>query len=62
METEQLAMNANEVVAYLQKAPSQITKADIIKFVQDKGIKMINFLYPGGDGRLKTLNFVINDL
>ena len=23
---------------------------------------MVNFMYPGGDGKLKTLNFVINDL
>lgn len=22
---------------------------------------MVNFMYPAGDGRLKTLNFVIND-
>jgi glutamine synthetase len=25
-------------------------------------IRMVNFMYPGGDGKLKTLNFVINDL
>jgi glutamine synthetase len=25
-------------------------------------IEMVNFMYPAGDGRLKTLNFVINDL
>ena len=23
---------------------------------------MVNFMYPAGDGRLKTLNFVINNL
>ena len=27
-----------------------------------EGIEMVNFMYPAADGRLKTLNFVINDL
>ena len=62
MENYELKMNANEVVAYLQKPPTEFTKQDIIKFVSERGIKMVNFMYPGGDGKLKTLNFVINNL
>jgi glutamine synthetase len=58
----ELALNANQVVAYLQKPASEFTKADIIRFVEDNNIRMINFMYPGGDGRLKTLNFVITNL
>jgi len=54
-------MNANRVVAYLQKAPQEFLKDDIIRFCEENEIQMINFMYPGGDGKLKTLNFVITD-
>lgn len=55
-------MNPNQLVAFYRKPCSELTKADIIGFVQAKEIRMVNFLYPAADGRLKTLNFVINDL
>ena len=54
-------MNANLVVASLQKPASEFTKADIIGFIRQNGIRMVNFMYPAGDGRLKTLNFVITN-
>ena len=60
MENEILALNANQVVAYLQKEPHEFTKADIIRFIEENNIRMVNFMYPGGDGKLKTLNFVIS--
>lgn len=53
-------LSPNKVVQYLQKAPEQFRRADIIRFVKENGIRMINFMYPADDGRLKTLNFVIN--
>ena len=59
VENEILALNANQVVAYLQKEPREFTKADIIRFIEENNIRMVNFMYPGGDGKLKTLNFVI---
>ena len=62
MNNDELLMNANEIVAYLQKPAAEFTKADIIKFIQEKEIKMVNFLYPGGDSKLKTLNFVLTNL
>ena len=55
-------MNANRLVAYFQKTASELTKADIIAFVRDKGVEMIDFMYPAEDGRVKTLNFMINNL
>lgn len=58
---EELRMNPNLLVEFLQKPPHEFTKADIIAFIREKKIKMINFMYPAGDGRLKTLNFVINN-
>ncbi len=49
------------LVEEIGKAPRDFTKSDIIQFVKQAGIRHINFQYPAGDGRLKTLNFVIND-
>ena len=58
---QELSMNANLVVASLQKPASEFTKADIIGFIRQNGIRMVNFMFPAGDGRLKTLNFVITN-
>ena len=52
-------MNPNPVVQYLNKPADQLTKADLIKYIEDNDIEMINFRYVGWDGRLKTLNFII---
>lgn len=57
---EEIALNPNKLVQYLDKSEKDFTKKDIIKFVEENDIKMLNFRYVGGDGRLKTLNFVIN--
>ncbi|MBP5286135.1 MAG: glutamine synthetase [Kiritimatiellae bacterium] len=51
-----------DIVAELKKPRESFTKADIAKFVKSRGIRHVNFMYPGGDGRLKTLNFVLNDM
>ncbi len=57
----ELALNPNKVVAFLGKSAREFTKADIINYITENGIRMVNFMYPAGDGRLKTLNFVINN-
>ncbi|MDR0969954.1 MAG: glutamine synthetase family protein [Lentimicrobiaceae bacterium] len=59
---ENIAMNPNLLVQYLKKPTDQFTKADLIRFVKENNIEMINFRYCGWDGRLKTLNFVINSI
>ncbi|MBR4805371.1 MAG: glutamine synthetase beta-grasp domain-containing protein, partial [Bacteroidales bacterium] len=56
-----ISMNPNRIVSFLQKRPSDFTKKDIIEFIKTERIQMVNFMYPAGDGRLKTLNFVISD-
>ena len=61
MKDERIALNPNKLVKHLDKPAEDFTKKDIIQFVEDNGIKMLNFRYIGGDGRLKTLNFVVND-
>lgn len=62
MNNKELELNPNQVVAFLGKPNTEFTKADIIRYIQENGIRMVNFMYPAGDGRLKTLNFVINNL
>ena len=57
-----IALNPNEVVAHLQKRPKDFTKADLLTFISEKGIRMIDFMYPAEDGRVKTLNFTVNSL
>lgn len=55
----EVLMNPNKLVKHLKKPAREFTKYDIIKFIDDKGIEMLNFRYVGEDGKLKTLNFVI---
>ena len=55
-----LELNPNRIVAYLGKPCNEFTKADIVRYIRENGIRMVNFMYPAADGRLKTLNFVIN--
>lgn len=57
-----LILNPNPIVRQTAKKASDFTREDIIAFIVNNEIEMINFLYPAGDGRLKTLNFYINDL
>lgn len=58
---EKVTLNPNRLVQFLQKPAEEFTKADIIRFIENNGIRMLNFRYVGGDGRLKTLNFIINN-
>ena len=56
------ALNPHALVRFLGKDAKDFTKEDIIRYVSENEIEMINFRYPGADGRLKTLNFIINSL
>jgi glutamine synthetase len=58
MKNNDVLMNPNELVQFLQKPSRDFTRDDIIKFIEAKGISMINFRYVADDGRLKSLNFV----
>jgi glutamine synthetase len=53
-------LNPNPLSVYLDKPSQEFTKSDIIRYIEHKKIEMVNFRYVGGDGRLKTLNFIIN--
>lgn len=56
------AMSRNHLERTLGKTSATFTRADIIDYISREGIEMVNFMYAAADGRLKTLNFVINSL
>mgnify|MGYP002250286529 FL=1 len=58
---QELSMSPNLLVAALQKPASEFTKADIVSYIKENDIRMVNFMYHAADGSLKTLNFVINN-
>ena len=55
------ALNPNRLVRFLEKPAADFTRNDIIRFIEAHDIRMLNFRYAGGDGRLKTLNFIIKN-
>ena len=58
----EIALSKNELVRFLGKPQRDFTREDIVRYVTESDIEMVNFMYPAADGRLKTLNFVINSL
>lgn len=59
MANNDIALNPNPVVQYLKKDPHDFTLNDIVKYVEENNIEMLNFRYVAEDGKLKALNFVI---
>lgn len=59
---KEIELCANQVVSDLKIPASELTKADIIRYIAENDIRMVNFMYPAEDGRVKTLNFVVNNL
>jgi glutamine synthetase len=58
MKNNDILLNQNELVQFLKKPAREFTREDIIKFIEAKGIAMLNFRYVADDGKLKALNFV----
>ncbi len=56
-----IAMNPNLLVQYLEKPAAEFTRADIVRYCEENNVEFINFHYCGWDGKLKTLNFVIQN-
>ena len=56
-----LDYNINPLVSQLGKLPQEFTKKDIIRFVVENDIRIVNFRYAAADGRLKTLNFPVTN-
>ena len=60
MEDSPFTRSPNRIVRYLGKPSEEFTKRDLIRFIDGNNIETINFRHVGGDGRLKTLNFMIS--
>ncbi len=58
---ENISLNPNSLVHFLDKPSDDFTKADLIRYIEANGIQMLNFRYSAADSRLKTLNFIIKD-
>jgi glutamine synthetase len=58
MTNNDILLNQNELVQFLKKPSHDFTREDIIRFIEAKGITMLNFRYVADDGKLKSLNFV----
>ncbi len=52
----------NPLEQFLQKERKDFTKDDIIRYVIENEIQLIDFHYVGGDGRIKTLNFPVHSM
>lgn len=59
---KEIELSPNRLVAFLGKPHTEFTREDIVKYICGNDVEMVNFMYPAADGRLKTLNFVINDM
>ncbi|MFW6103052.1 MAG: glutamine synthetase family protein [Chloroflexota bacterium] len=53
--------NAHELVQFLQKPQADFTKEDLIHYIKANDVQFVQFRHVGGDGRLKTLSFVVTD-
>ncbi len=52
-------INPNLLVQYLQKPASEFTREDLIRYIGERDIEMLNFRYVAEDGKLKTINFMV---
>ncbi|MBK6879001.1 MAG: glutamine synthetase [Ignavibacteria bacterium] len=59
MREYEVTLNPNKLVKFLKKPAREFTRHDIIRFIDENGIEMVNFRFVGEDGKLKTLNFVV---
>ncbi len=59
MNEREVLLNPNKLVQYLKKPASEFTRHDIIQYIDENNIEMLNLRYVGEDGKLKILNFVI---
>jgi glutamine synthetase len=57
---EDLNYCPDHLTGYLNKSRHEISRDDLVKYITGNDIRLLNFRYAGADGRLKTLNFVIN--
>jgi glutamine synthetase len=57
----EIQLSPNPLVRFLRKPAAEFTRDDLIKYIENNGIEMVNFRYAAEDGKLKTLNFIIHN-
>ncbi|MBM3405131.1 MAG: glutamine synthetase [Bacteroidetes bacterium] len=57
---DKIKLSPHALVTALNKPASSFTKEDLIRYIEEQDIRMLNFRYPAEDGRLKTLSFIIS--
>ncbi len=57
--THVMKESVHAVAQYLDKPQSEITREDLIRYVKENSIQFVQLRHVGGDGRLKTLSFVV---
>ena len=57
--SKSISLNPNPIARFLGKTQEEFTREDIVRYCAGNQVEFINFHYCGWDGRLKTLNFVI---
>jgi glutamine synthetase len=60
MAIDNFKMSSNKIAKYLGKPREEFTRQDLIKFIEENNIEAVNLRHVGGDGRLKTLNFIVS--
>ena len=59
MDQAKFSLSPDPLVKFLNKKRGEFTKADIMHYIEQNDIELLNFRYVGEDGRLKVLNFMI---
>ncbi len=49
MTNPRIDLSPNQIVRFLDKEPSDVTRQDLVRFIRDTGVQMVDFRYPAGD-------------
>ena len=60
MTAENYKLSSNKISRFLQKPSEDFTRQDLIKYIEQNNIQALNLRHIGGDGKLKSLNFVVD--
>lgn len=53
-------MNINPISKFIKKDPKDFTKADIVRYIEEKEVKMVQLLFVGEDGCLRKININVH--
>ncbi|HNY62363.1 MAG TPA: hypothetical protein PLH70_03085 [Bacteroidales bacterium] len=53
-------MNINPISKFLKKNPKEFSKTDIVRYIEEKEVKMVQLLFVGEDGCLRKVNINVH--